>query len=835
MNSTTGRLYPLRQLLGVSSLDEEAISYPSKGLLLWADQWAVRISIIIFAVGAGFSLFQLDQTPATIIAWAWLLLIVMVSSIAWWLPKYSLLAPILQKVPKAALQWTAAAVPISILLSLALTYSFRVPHHITLYLWIIFLPGLVLMVRYRTRDQLKGTPVSRLTKIILAYTSTSATLISLPIAGELWDTLGTMLRIAQNGSPVVGVLIDLGVLLVPSAWCAIAMLLTYYLMRRADLDKQQAILVFRFNELLSQMEDPLESASEVAALVCALFDYQRIIILRPEEEYYVRMAREPDANLRSLLSDCSFYVAGAAGQQAQRFEKFVFPMTKGVSWRSLVTRKSQLIHDAAEHADFVEPDAVQVRSELNVPIFDKDNPKLLLAVLIAQDVKFGAYSKRDQHTLEQIGKDIAEHSRYYRRPLHYLALQEELNKLASLRDYPAIVEQALQACEVLFATQRVMFVPLGVGTGVPLANKIQSVRGAFNQSHFFQQKDAYDGDSDLMLAVDSWEPLFVADCSESPFWRQWAAQEGILALTLLPVGSKRDSIGLLLIGFEHRPWGFLAWQRLLFTSFALMFGSQLAKSHLDRLGKSLVRPTFDIHRWLSQENLGYMSFNRRLKAGDGSSNAEAGEPLSRLLVFHDRLYATTLVRTPDFERSTLDTEIVKLTSDLKSHPRFDSCQITFRIDDRVNRERPELKAIVFSFITEAVINALVHGSAKTIFIRVVRLSARLVLTVTDNGRGFDPASLQERKHSDPGSILCLATAIQDYIGGSPIDWGWTAKGLGTFIRISIPLLTDTYAPTVAPTRDWIDSMEVPPEAWLHKDPVGDTTLWENHSPFKVTR
>jgi hypothetical protein len=281
------------------------------------------------------------------------------------------------------------------------------------------------------------------------------------------------------------------------------------------------------------------------------------------------------------------------------------------------------------------------------------------------------------------------------------------------------------------------------------------------------------------------------------------------------VGNKQQRVGLLFLGFARSPFAFLSSQKLLLVSFAQAIAPHLTAYYLETLREGFMRSTVDVHRFLSEEELGRGEIQRKLTEFGGNGHHEIRKVLAGILAVQDRVYAATTARLPDFERTTLHEELLKFEGDLKTQARYKDRRITYRIDEAINNERPELQVILYRFMTEAIVNGLLHGEATAVFLRLVRLREKLILTVVDNGRGFDPVQLSTRTvPPDPGSILALSEHIKECNGGTGIDWGWTAKGLGTFIRITIPLFPDPTAPQTPITQDWIDTMEAVPNAWL---------------------
>jgi signal transduction histidine kinase len=91
---------------------------------------------------------------------------------------------------------------------------------------------------------------------------------------------------------------------------------------------------------------------------------------------------------------------------------------------------------------------------------------------------------------------------------------------------------------------------------------------------------------------------------------------------------------------------------------------------------------------------------------------------------------------------------------------------------------------VLMIVREALQNVVRHSAARHVEVALEHDAGRLVVLITDDGRGFDPA-LPRHGHFGLQSMCERATAV----GGS-LDL-LSAAGLGTRVRVSIPIEVDT--------------------------------------------
>ncbi len=117
----------------------------------------------------------------------------------------------------------------------------------------------------------------------------------------------------------------------------------------------------------------------------------------------------------------------------------------------------------------------------------------------------------------------------------------------------------------------------------------------------------------------------------------------------------------------------------------------------------------------------------------------------------------------------------------------DTQKAPLRLDGGVFRRRlpPKTESTIFTIVQEAVNNALKHASAKTIWLRLAERGKALVVTVEDDGKGFDQASV-EGSYSQRGSLGLLnmrerAEMVDGVLGIRSIP------GFGTTVTLRIPL------------------------------------------------
>jgi len=104
-----------------------------------------------------------------------------------------------------------------------------------------------------------------------------------------------------------------------------------------------------------------------------------------------------------------------------------------------------------------------------------------------------------------------------------------------------------------------------------------------------------------------------------------------------------------------------------------------------------------------------------------------------------------------------------------------------------DRPTPEIEICLFRIVQEATTNVAKHASATSCKVYVQRLPASVVLTVEDDGRGFDPHA--ERLGTDEGlGLLGIKERVADARGTFRIE---SASGKGTRVYVELPTLSRT--------------------------------------------
>ena len=116
-------------------------------------------------------------------------------------------------------------------------------------------------------------------------------------------------------------------------------------------------------------------------------------------------------------------------------------------------------------------------------------------------------------------------------------------------------------------------------------------------------------------------------------------------------------------------------------------------------------------------------------------------------------------------------------------------EITIRTNLAVsNTDIPEkLKIVLYRVIQEGVTNAAKHAAPESIDVHLKKPGNTIVLSIKDNGTGFDPNSLPMKKTAGKGmGLKNIQDRAEIYEGTFELD---TAMGRGTVLKFTWPLQT----------------------------------------------
>lgn len=165
----------------------------------------------------------------------------------------------------------------------------------------------------------------------------------------------------------------------------------------------------------------------------------------------------------------------------------------------------------------------------------------------------------------------------------------------------------------------------------------------------------------------------------------------------------------------------------------------------------------------------------------------AAEALDRSIVIVEAALAQTrslslALRPPLLDDLGLEAAL-RWLADCQS--RISGRALRLTLEELEVRPSPDVETACFRIAQEAITNALRHSGAERIDIDLRRAGPELVLTVRDDGRGFDIAAARARA-AGGGSFGLLGMEERAELAGGRVAWR-SGEGRGTELRAHFPL------------------------------------------------
>jgi signal transduction histidine kinase len=122
--------------------------------------------------------------------------------------------------------------------------------------------------------------------------------------------------------------------------------------------------------------------------------------------------------------------------------------------------------------------------------------------------------------------------------------------------------------------------------------------------------------------------------------------------------------------------------------------------------------------------------------------------------------------------------------------------IEFLHDQATGRLSPEIEVAAYRIVQEALTNVVKHAEARSCRVYLQRLAHTVLITIDDDGRGFD-ARGQEHRGAQQGLGLLGIRERTAQLGGTALIE--SAEGRGTRVTVELPAWTRSAAADVEPT------------------------------------
>jgi two-component system, NarL family, sensor kinase len=106
------------------------------------------------------------------------------------------------------------------------------------------------------------------------------------------------------------------------------------------------------------------------------------------------------------------------------------------------------------------------------------------------------------------------------------------------------------------------------------------------------------------------------------------------------------------------------------------------------------------------------------------------------------------------------------------------------VDGIEERARPDLETVVYRVVQEALTNVAKHAEAASAHVRLQRGRDRLLVTIRDEGRGFDPAAAMGPDETRGAGLRGMRDRVDLFGGRFQVR---SSVGGGTAVEIELPL------------------------------------------------
>ncbi|MCU4164629.1 sensor histidine kinase [Carboxylicivirga caseinilyticus] len=196
----------------------------------------------------------------------------------------------------------------------------------------------------------------------------------------------------------------------------------------------------------------------------------------------------------------------------------------------------------------------------------------------------------------------------------------------------------------------------------------------------------------------------------------------------------------------------------------------LLAAYVEGTEKERARLSAELH-----DNVGSRLALLKHKINKAADNSEVTDDL-------DSLYKN--VRSMSHELSPHEFEIINLHEYLQNYlddfEKSTSVKVIPYFKDLHQNLNPEITHQVFRIIQEALLNIQKHADASCIEIQLITHDNELILTIDDNGKGFDPYAVNSNKSN---GLFNMKTRVQALDGTFEIS---SQPNKGTHILVAIP-------------------------------------------------
>jgi hypothetical protein len=515
----------------------------------------------------------------------------------------------------------------------------------------------------------------------------------------------------------------------------------------------------------------------------------------PEQvEKYFRYGRvaylEPTPDHKFMV------IKGQHGDYAD-FRGQSFPIDKSITGRVFLTGRPDAWNDVnkCKYYERLDPEKNDTQAEAAVPVRHEGH---VFGVLDIQSKQARVYGPGDVQVLQTLGEVLGAALAARRADLvlkESIQISQELREAWQDNEQSVFEEFARFAIDTLGGSL-VIYYPLS-SSGFP-------TRRPFLEGEFYFKELMHspitDMGSPLIRLIKGWKPVFVEKVDQESILSNpnpgpnpnFVAREGVLSACFLPIGAKKEPLGVLFLNFRRFTKFDPLFQATL-LSFSGVFSTVAARiRYQDFFYQSFGRPELGIHNIKGRHLFKGSVVSQGRKVTEDCSNCNGSSSLEgiykllgQLECFVDEVTLAEATIPPNFSNKTLLQVLEDVRANLPPRAEGPRPEVNIQnIDRRIERENILFKLAIYRLVTEAINNAVIHGNAALIDVSIQREPHQILIEVMSNGKPLSEDS--EANQSKRGIYFLLAEFKRVFNAQTTIRSG--ADNCGTHVRVSIPCL-----------------------------------------------
>lgn len=505
-------------------------------------------------------------------------------------------------------------------------------------------------------------------------------------------------------------------------------------------------------------------------------------------------------------------MVGGMGMPKERWQAIELAANQGITGQVVHTGKTIRVDNVRrpEWADvFYDPGELDgVQSEMAAPF--KVGSKVV-GVLDVESVEEGAFNAFHEATLEAQAEALAHSFRHFEVVDRQIAAAQKLfDQVIELGQkygnrpavgghvfYRSWFRDLAEAATPYFGAELAAFIRLGVGTGFPLFPPVVYPRRALSSlRQAFRNCEGVPADSLIWRLLDEWR---IQDWCTHEEWLQWDTptdgwlgrefrDAGVSTLIFVPIGRPESPLAMLFLGYR-RPQLLTDVSKLLFTNFAGVI--ETSWHSLSPSPSELHRAGIRIHQNvtpLAQHALASLD-KVRMAVGRLAQSEQVNDLQDMLYAVADdvrklreQTKQATLQERYDLSRITVENALIGTASGFVEL-RPDKMAITVSVAEAVEDQELFIRQLLYWIAVEGITNAVEHGQATVIDVRITTAPGLIKLVVNDNGAGLPT----QPDMNQPHGIYHLRRLVRQVVGAELT----VANKLlhGVLVTLSLPVRT----------------------------------------------